>query len=498
MFLEQLSQPLDGFQKMNKTLRMLSISTKIESSRLGELGSGFVNLAMDVEKLSYQVNEKSSAIMSHQQLMATLISSTLAGFTIAEENQNIKVSFILGNMAESLQKLVSLNDRSTQFGREVSNLSEDITNSISEVVSSMQSHDSTRQQLEHIVEALEHLSAGMSKFKCNSGDESSWRDLVVEAGDVCELQSAQLRFSVSEFCSAVRTIVANLKDVAQRQSLMAGQILNITGAADSDHATVVENIGQGMTEVTDILDSCAASDREMSVTMTKVVQTIKEITLFVSDIEQIGSEIDLIAMNAQIKAAHTGREGAALGVLAEAIKRLSDDSVRQTDSVAASLKGIIEATDHLSEKSENEDERTVTTLTTMQGELMIVLESLGNMNGKLFTMLSDLGERVTELNNDVEQATGAINVDVLAREMTDGVLVEIDSVVTQARRLVPASNEFKKNLQHMEKLYTMESERHIHESIARKRGVSLSTVSSQSKKTVTEEASEFGENVDLF
>jgi hypothetical protein len=39
--LDKVIQPLEGFQKMDKALRMLSISTKIESARLGELGSRF-------------------------------------------------------------------------------------------------------------------------------------------------------------------------------------------------------------------------------------------------------------------------------------------------------------------------------------------------------------------------------------------------------------------------------------------------------------------------
>ncbi|HEX9078211.1 MAG TPA: hypothetical protein VF795_01405, partial [Desulfuromonadaceae bacterium] len=43
--LGQVSEPLEGFQKMTKALRMLGISTKIESSRLGEMGTGFLTLA---------------------------------------------------------------------------------------------------------------------------------------------------------------------------------------------------------------------------------------------------------------------------------------------------------------------------------------------------------------------------------------------------------------------------------------------------------------------
>lgn len=165
VLLVKLSEPMEGFQKMNKSLRMLSISTKIESARLGEVGSGFVNLAMDVEKLSHQVNEKSAAILAHRQLLATMIAANLTNVRSSEADQDVKVKSILRDTAASLQELVSVNERCTQFGMTVATISAEVTNSISEVVSSMQMHDMTRQQLEHVVEALERLSGELAGAK---------------------------------------------------------------------------------------------------------------------------------------------------------------------------------------------------------------------------------------------------------------------------------------------------------------------------------------------
>ncbi|MFZ4860206.1 MAG: methyl-accepting chemotaxis protein, partial [Desulfuromonadaceae bacterium] len=155
VLLDKLSEPLEGFRKMNKVLRMLSISTKIESSRLGEMGSGFVTLAMGVEKLSHQVNDKSAAILGHRNMMVTMIDSNLRGVRSSEAAQDATVASSLKNTASSLQELVSVNERCTQFGATVSTVSAGVTASISEVVSSLQMHDMTRQQFEHVVEALE-------------------------------------------------------------------------------------------------------------------------------------------------------------------------------------------------------------------------------------------------------------------------------------------------------------------------------------------------------
>ena len=496
VLLDNLSEPLEGFQKMNKALRMLSISTKIESARLGEMGSGFVNLAMDVEKLSHQVNDKSAAILAHRNMMATMIDSNLTGVRSSESAQDAKVVSSLKSTASSLQELVSVNERCTQFGATVSTISTEVTANISEVVSSLQMHDMTRQQVEHIVEALERLLTDLHDSDNTAIDENRCQALIVESGDVCELQEAQLRFSSTELYTAVCTVVDNLRDVANKQSLIADETRNVAGAADSSGTSFVDVMSQGMTAITRALSSCASADRDMSDTMKKVAQTIGEIATFVTDIEMIGSEIDLIAMNAQIKAAHTGPEGAALGVLAEAIKRLSDETVKQTDSFAATLKKINTATEHLS--IDSEEGQLGGRITFMQEEVSEILRALAGMNTELFSILTGLSRQVATLTNDVEKVTSGIDVHERTKVMSDGVLADLEQIVTESRVVVPASSEFKENLRHMEKHYTMESERHIHDALARKRSGQISVIEKAVARESSADDSEFGDNVDLF
>ena len=495
VLLDKLSEPLEGFQKMNKSLRMLSISTKIESARLGELGSGFVNLAMDVEKLSHQVHEKSAAIIAHRQLLVTIISDNLAVVRSSETQQDVMVQTTLKDTSSNLSELLAVNERCTQFGCTVSNISGEVTASISEVVSSMQMHDMTRQQLEHVVEALERLVVELAGTKVSEADRDRLRRVIVEAGDVCELQEAQLRFASSELYSAVCNIVDNLREVARKQSVIAQETATITGSTDAAGSSFVDVMSKGMLAVTSVLTSCAGADRDMSDTMKKVAQTISEIATFVTDIEAIGSEIELIALNSQIKAALTGPEGAALGVLAEAIKRLSDEAVRQTDSVAVTLTGIHGVTEHLLADSENEEDQLGVRITSMQEELAEVLRTLGDMNTEMLSVLSGLNERVFSLTEDVEQATAGVDVHERTKVMSDGVLVDLGLIVDQSRQIEPASSEFKENLRHMEEHYTMESERHIHEALARKRSGQSAVVFQDAAKS---DDSEFGDNFDLF
>lgn len=499
--LNQVSQPLEGFQKMYKTLRMLSTSTKIESSRLGENGTGFLTLAMDVEKLSHQVNEKSSNILKQRQMLASMISETLQVVRSTKSAQDANVGGILASTATSLEELVSVNERCTRFGGLVASISGEVTGNISEVVSSMQSHDITRQQVEHIVEALERLAADLQAVGDADVDVERQRSLIIEAGDVCELQSAQLRHASSALYGAVCSIVDNLRDVARQQTEMATETMTVTGVADSTGNSFVDAMSRGLSAVTAVLATCANDDQEMSATMKKVAGTIGEIAGFVSDIEEIGSEIDLIALNSQIKAAHTGREGAALGVLAEAIKRLSLDAVIQTEAVSQTLSRVKEVTEHLFKDTDEDNDQQLSQVTAMENELTGILSTLGSMNADLCTLLTGLNQRVRSLTGDVERTTGGIDVHEHTTRMAEEVITVLDRIVAHARELEPASTEFKENLRHMEERYTMESERHIHEAIARKRGGlsgSPDKIAAVAEVKTDSAESEFGDNVDLF
>ena len=495
--MENVARPLEGFQKMYKMLRMLGISTKIESSRMGDAGAAFMTLALDVERLSHQVNDKSASILAHSQQLSSMIAGNLRMVRSSEALQDTELSGVLAATSHSIEAMLAVNDRCGSFGSLVSSVSGQVTLNISEVVSSMQMHDMTRQQVEHVVEALERLHDKLPD--ASAVDNETFRRLVIEAGDVCELQSAQLRHAASELTGAVQVIIDNLRDVAGKQEMMATETNSVTGSSDADGGSFVEAMSRGMAKVTSVLGKCAQSDHEMSETLQRVATTMGEIKGFITDIEDIGLEINLIALNSQIKAAHTGSEGAGLGVLAEAIKRLAVDAVTQTEVVSSTLLEVNNITERLFAQASLETEDLATHIAAMEREIADVLGELGNLNCRLMDILAGLAERVGILSTDIEGATGSIDVHERVERMASDVMGVLDVIVQKARQLEPASSEFKDNLRHMEARYTMESERHIHEAIARKRGVMLTPQAAvQKQPDIAESESEFGDNVDLF
>jgi methyl-accepting chemotaxis protein len=499
--LGNIAGSLDGFKKLNKTLRMLGISTKIESSRLGESGAGFNSLAEEVTRLSTQVNEKAGTILKQKDELGSVIRKTLTNLVSLEADQHDRVLATINKTRESLSALTGIVDRCSYSASSISTSSEVVKENIGIVVMSMQAHDSVRQQIEHVAEALDDLCA---RLAAKIADKERGDTPAVDTGPLCELQSAQLRHAADELLSAVDSIIENLREIISTESRLSEETCALAGVADQAGTSFFTEMGQDLSQVTTMLSESADTNRTLSTAMVTVANTVGEIFRFVGEIETIGEEIELIALNAQIQAARTGSEGAALGVLAEAIQRLSVDAMDQTIGVSTTLQSISEVTESMcngiSAEASTMDAESEQMLCRLEG----LLQMLQQVNGRMLQCLYRTNEMVNSLSDDIINATSGITVHL----KISGVLEEIamlDSIAEQAKVLIPTADwaGATEKLHELAQRYTMQSERRIHATLVKSptHGHAADMGHGSNADQVVpppEEGGEFGDNVELF
>jgi uncharacterized protein with PIN domain len=272
--LDQVAGPLSGFKKVNKVLRMLGISTKIESARLGQSAAGFDTLASDVGDLSVQVNEKAAVIIKRKDELAEEIRRTLSGVLESGGEQHRQVITTLGKTRESLAELTDMNLRCSAAAAEVSATSEEVSRSIGEVVMSMQAHDIVRQQIEHVDQALGELAGALGSGLAGADDAAS----------ICELQAAQLRHARDSFDNAVRTIIGSLREVARKQGLLSSQTGGMAGQTEHSSASFFSDMERDISSMSDRLLESSHVNRNLCEAMASVAATVGEIATFVADI----------------------------------------------------------------------------------------------------------------------------------------------------------------------------------------------------------------------
>jgi methyl-accepting chemotaxis protein len=197
--------------------------------------------------------------------------------------------------------------------------------------------------------------------------------------------------------------------------------------------------------------------------MVSVANTITEITSFLGDIEEVGSEIELIALNASIKAAHTGDKGAALGVLASSIQRLSQDARGLTESTADVLRTIYSSAETLKQNAESY-------MDTSQVESMVMrlaelVENLRRVNDEMVGAFAGTSSRAEELGRDIQKQTQSITFHAaVGNRLLEG-RDRMEATSARAQELVPHEDDEGRpeRLRKLLDRYTMEAERMIHE-----------------------------------
>ena len=498
--LQETIEPLQWIRKMKKYLYIFEVSIKIESTYMGEMQSEFANLAVDINKLSKQIVEKAIVIGESRNILSSIITNNIFNINKSNSNQEDAIDSTIKETESSLDKLEYTNEHFSSLGNTISAVSDENSENISVIVQSMQFHDIYRQQVEHVVETLEGLMSSCLEAQSGQGgtDSPDHQELIRKVGDACELQEAQLQYASTNLYEAVSAIVSNLRDIGAAQKRMTREIYTQAGVIDTSSIAFIGEVGDHMASITNLLATCTDTNKEMSAIMTEVTGTVDTITGFVSDIEDIGHEIIQISLNARIKAAFTGKGGAALSALSEEIGQFSNEAVQRTDLITGTLTTIQAITGELSAEASNADTSLGDTLSGMETELNETLIILNNMETELLALFPQLQTQVNSFTREIEQITDSIDVHERTRRMADEVLGSLQQIFTEARALYPASDAFKEDLRLMGQHYTMESERRIHEDIAGKHGGRAANTPKPALREPKPVDSEFGDNVDLF
>jgi methyl-accepting chemotaxis protein len=494
--------PMANFRKIVKKLKILGISTKIESAQLKKMEIDFVNLAGDVEQLSELIRDKSAAIEKHREGLIALTQDTLSKiFHISQKSRDF-TSAALGDINASIAVLEDRNELSFSTADSILSRSRATSAQVGEVVMSMQFHDITRQQIEHIVEVLEALD-NKHKDDAQPADGPENTSGIAEVIVVSELQRAQLADARDKFIKAVCVIMENLGGISVNIAGIIDEIQKMTGVSDASSENFLSNIETATGAVMDKVDSGNRAEEEFGEAMTELSTAVSTISGLVDDIEEIGEEIELIAINARVKAARTGEEGAPLGVIAEAIWHLSLDATSQKSVISGLLKKVVTATEGLQSATANEGSRMDASGTI--AELSGIVEGLKHMKDDVARLVEEIGSDSRSLSGLIRETIGDITVhDDLERLITD-VCAIFDEFITEARQKVsPVEIEKarRQSFKYIQDNYTMQRERAIHHSIAS----NVIPIDSKSKDPVPgpeifEDAAgseEFGDNVELF
>lgn len=496
--LVNVTEEITGFKKIIKTLKMLGMSTLIENARLGDEASGFNALATDVESLANNIQEKSHQIDNETKQLLKLIKDTIGKNISLGKEQQGKIKTIISELGADLRVLEQKHNLKVDTVSHILIGSENINTDVSQVVTSVQFHDITRQQIEHVINSLKNIYEELSEITpdCQRVEVEKKIALV---RDISRLESAQLENSSKIFIEAVENIKESLYDIHNSIGNITKELTEFLSDSDHQGNSFLSEITEGLNRVTEVLSESSVINDRLNKSITEVGQTVFTLSQFLQSIEEIGEEVELLAINASIKAAHTGSEGAGLGVIADAIQKLSSEAMNQTIRVAKPLKQITEDAEKLTLGNDSDFNNSVEKeIKKITEEMESTLITLNNIN-------TDSGNVIKQMNDEVS----SLQKNIFALHENIKIHNKISSVSEKCKHVLEAlvkkcvdeigENYKEDNIEILNKIaerYTMLSEREIHSQI----NESINVESGMAEYGYQSEYSEneLGDNIELF
>jgi methyl-accepting chemotaxis protein len=467
--IRSVGSQLNGFYKIVMQLRMLCLTIKVESARLNDQSLSFDILASDVGKLALEIENKCDSLDEWVRKLGMLIQKTLQQVLGLETSLQRQSKVIVDKTMGNLESLKAQHQLATAGAEQLAKRYESVSRSIAEVITSLQFHDITRQQIEHVKQALDQLASELddqgsrlSRFR-----RGFWNK-IRSAAQVCRLQRAQLVCAGDELIGATKRIIDNLRGVARNVSEMTTETQTLVGKTGEAEGSLLDGIEHGFSSLSEALANHDKASRELADTTHSVGNALEQMSAFAADIEAIGLKIKLVSLNAIVKAAQIGEEGASLAVLAEGIHGLSIETCQQTDIQSGTLRSIATASSELDHSTSSDDDLS-SGADSIAEEMEAVLRSLRELNANIMSMQSRIEDAGRKLSDEIEKSVSLVTVHEKVQKVSDDIIAELDNRAYRLASLLPELpvSERSQDLESLESAYTMETERQIHESLSR-------------------------------
>ena len=245
-------------------------------------------------------------------------------------------------------------------------------------------------------------------------------------------KAEQMKKSVQSQSDAISTTSAALTE-------MSASLTNISSIANDQRAgmnTLVQNLDSQMKLLQNLVND-----------MMKVKESSDKVSTFVEAVNKIASQTGLLAMNASIEAAHAGTLGKGFSVIAQEIRKLSEETSKNAQKITDTLEEngtIVNAT---SESVVSFSEYTKTITNELRNTIRVMEEILSGVS-EIDTGTRDVMNALTRIVDDADTNTRLAEGVASEIIQQNTALQNISNGTEQLQRKVSSLEDYLNNIGH--------------------------------------------------
>lgn len=434
-YLYEFRSTMDGFNKIIKMLNMLGTLTRIEGTRLTVNNNTFLTIAEDVQELADQIKSKCPDVQEQAEWLIDHIEDNLERLQKLVSHQNVNIDLTLETAQKDLESVFKSQDARIKFAKHISKLTKSIHQTISKVGDVIQVDGNFIKELEpgisELTEIYEHIKSTSIKIT----DSFSLSEELNKANDQCIVVQGLLNGYWTETEAKLKKIthtLFSLKDLII-DSNPSQTSLDNSFASETSFLQEVEKDIQGIAVFASENDKV---NQEIFVTMSSLAKKAANLSTYIDSIKEIGSNIQLIGVNAQIKAANAGERGKAIGVLAEEIHKISIDAHNQTNIVFKKLGEVSAFGKKLISENDSSSQSFSSDIDEVVESMRVKMTSLIEINQSVDSLLDRLRAEEIVLFEDIKKVTSKLSNHKVQKNFIDEIIFDLASIERKSQALL--------------------------------------------------------------
>jgi len=181
------------------------------------------------------------------------------------------------------------------------------------------------------------------------------------------------------------------KEASERQKESLNQLIQTSHYMEESTTVIqdlansnVENLNNIYATINSLSESIGrieAGYKKYATEFQVLIEQTKTITSFISEIQKISNQTSLLSFNASIEAAHAGNAGAGFRIIANEVKKLSENTENATNKIMTNVSSLVDSIKRLEEET-MENASNLTMLTKKADETLKLYDSVRSKNSE--------------------------------------------------------------------------------------------------------------------